>query len=121
MSSETLTISRLARLASVNVETVRFYERQGLIPDPPRGPGGCRHYQPDTIERIGLIRCAKGLGFSLAEIRDLLNLGLGQDTHSSGKTALLAETIAKVDGKIEALIALRQALHALRIKPAEKA
>src|SRR5881409_2867270 len=67
--NDDLSISRLARLAGVNVETVRFYERQRLIPEPPRESGGRRCYRRETIELLLLIRRMKGLGFSLAEIR----------------------------------------------------
>jgi Hg(II)-responsive transcriptional regulator len=69
----TLTIARAAREASVNIETVRFYERKGLIQRPPKGEG-YRVYSPDEIARIRFIKEAQQIGFSLAEIKELLAL-----------------------------------------------
>jgi MerR family transcriptional regulator, mercuric resistance operon regulatory protein len=69
---ETLTIGELARGAGVNVETVRYYERRGLIDEPPRSPSGYRQYSDDDLWRLQFIGRAKRLGFTLAEIRDLI-------------------------------------------------
>ncbi len=69
-----ITIGQLAREADVGVETVRFYERRGLIEDPPRRRSGYRQYPPETIDRLRFIRRAKELGFSLKEIGELLQL-----------------------------------------------
>jgi MerR family mercuric resistance operon transcriptional regulator len=68
-------ISEAARAAAVGVETVRYYERRGLIERPPRpATGGYRSYPPDTVQRILFIRQAQGLGFTLSEIEELLAL-----------------------------------------------
>ncbi len=72
---EGLTIGRLAREAGVNVETVRYYHRIGLLEEPPRPSGSYRHYPLEAVARLRFIRRAQGLGFSLAEIRELLALG----------------------------------------------
>ena len=117
VSSEALTISALARLAGVNVETVRFYERQHLIPDPPRGSGGRRRYPPETIERISFIRRTKALGFSLSEIRDLLSLRSAERVQPAEKTNSVHAAIAKIEEKIQTLMAIRTALHELKTKP----
>lgn len=69
-----MTIGQLARAAGVAVETVRFYERRGLIADPPRRPSGYRQYPAQTVRRLRFIRRAKELGFSLREIGELLAL-----------------------------------------------
>lgn len=69
-----LTIGRLAREAGVGVETVRYYERRGLIPDPPRRRSGYREFPLETVGRLRFIRRAKQLGFSLREIEELLAL-----------------------------------------------
>ena len=61
----------VAKAAGVGVETVRFYECKGLIPDPPRRPSGYRAYSEGVVDRIVFIRHAKELGFSLKEIRDI--------------------------------------------------
>ena len=64
----------VARRADVNVETVRFYERQGLLPAPPRAPSGYRQYDEEHVQRIRFIKRAQSLGFTLREIADLLAL-----------------------------------------------
>lgn len=69
-----LTIGQVAERAAVGIETIRFYERRGLIPEPPRSRAGYRQYRPDVVGRIGFIRRAKRLGFSLDEIGELLAL-----------------------------------------------
>ena len=77
MARDTLTIGRLARAAGVNVETIRYYQRLGLVPEPPRPTGGYRHYPPETVDRIRFIKRAQRLGFTLQEIGELLALGDG--------------------------------------------
>ncbi len=64
----------LAERTGIHPETLRFYERKGLIPSPPRLPSGYRDYPPETIDRILFIKRAKELGFSLGEIKELLSL-----------------------------------------------
>lgn len=70
----TLTIGKVAKAAGLGVETVRFYERQGLIAEPARSDSGYRQYGPETIRRLQFIVRAKALGFTLQEIGDLLDL-----------------------------------------------
>ncbi len=69
-----LTIGQVAKKSAVSVETIRFYERSGVIDAPPRSSGGYRQYSPDMVERIRFIQRARGLGFSLQEITELLAL-----------------------------------------------
>ncbi len=69
-----LTIGKAAQEAGVNVETIRFYERQGLIEQPPKIGGAARRYAPETVERVRFIREGQHLGFTLREIRELLAL-----------------------------------------------
>lgn len=69
---EWLTTSRLAKRSGVHLETVRYYERQGLLPRPPRTAAGYRQFSPDSVRRIRFIKRAQDLGFSLSEIGDLL-------------------------------------------------
>jgi MerR family mercuric resistance operon transcriptional regulator len=73
-----LTIGRLARAAGVNVETIRYYQRRGLLRTPRRPPGGVRVYSADSLEQLNFIKRAQQLGFSLRDIRELLALGSGQ-------------------------------------------
>ena len=72
--SKPLTIGVLARDSGVNLETIRFYERSGLLPAPQRSPSGYRHYQEQDVRRLRFIRRGRELGFSLEEIRSLLRL-----------------------------------------------
>ena len=76
--TDDLTIGALASAAEVGIETIRFYERKGLLPEPPRTQAGYRQYTPDTVHRLRFIRRAQGLGFSLAEISELLDLRIAE-------------------------------------------
>ncbi len=67
-----LSIGQLAEAAGVHVETIRYYERRGLLPEPPRSAGGYRQYGPDDVGRLEFIRRAKALGFTLSEVAELL-------------------------------------------------
>lgn len=75
MDAATLTIGQLADAAGVHLETVRYYERRGLLPEPPRSAAGYRIYGRDDVERLRLIGRAKELGFTLREIAALLDDG----------------------------------------------
>jgi len=102
-----LTIGQLARAAGVGVETIRFYERKGLIEQPPRPLGGFRAYPSSSRARLQFIQRAKGLGFSLDEIGELLELGDG----CCGRTQALAERkLALVRAKQQDLAAMATAL-----------
>ncbi len=72
--SQVLTIGQLAQAAGVNLDTVRYYERSALMPEPRRSDAGYRLYSGKDLERLKFIRGAKSLGFSLDEIRHMLNL-----------------------------------------------
>lgn len=72
-----LTIGRLAKAAEVNVETIRYYQRVGLLDEPPKPADGYRHYPTSAVERLFFIRRAQRLGFKLNEIAELLELGDG--------------------------------------------
>src|SRR5437867_12888069 len=77
---ERLTIGRLAQVGGVNLETIRYYEREGLLPRPPRTRSGYRIFPNDAARRLRFIRRAKELGFSLKEIRELLALRVNAGT-----------------------------------------
>ena len=70
----------LAKQAGVNVETLRVYERKGILPQPPRRASGYREYPPDAVDRIRFIKRAQELGFTLKEIKELLELGADPQT-----------------------------------------
>lgn len=108
-----MTIARAARAAEVGVETIRFYERRGLIRRPPRPVTGFRVYNADTVTRIRFIRQAQMLGFSLGEIGELLSLRADPDADCA---AVRAQAIAKrneVALKIAQLQRIRAALDTL--------
>ncbi|MEQ9569738.1 MAG: MerR family DNA-binding protein, partial [Longimicrobiales bacterium] len=97
-----LTIGQLAERTGfgVGVETIRYYERQGLLDEPPRTPSGYRQYEPEAVERLRFIRRAQGLGFTLEEIGDLLKLRVDEVAacHSveEGARAKLADVATKI-------------------------
>lgn len=88
-----LSIGRLARRAGVSVDSVRFYERSGLLPEPARTESNYRIYPEATAARIRFVKRAQRLGFSLGEIRDLLDLG---DDPTASKAEVKAATEAKI-------------------------
>ncbi len=104
---DALTLGGLAREAGVNPETIRYYERRGLLPEPPRTASGYRQYSPDDRDRLALIRRAKALGFTLAEIAGLLGEGDGAGAVVRGSTpevlAAARDKLAEVEARIEAL------------------
>lgn len=108
--TKSLTISKLAASAGVGVETVRFYQRRGLIDTPDRG-GGFRQYGPKDVRRLQFIRQAQTAGFTLEQIRELLSLDAGQDR--SRARQLAQEQLATLDRKIEELNRARSALRRL--------
>jgi MerR family mercuric resistance operon transcriptional regulator len=108
-----LTIGQVAEACGVGVETIRFYEREGLVPQPARPGVGFRRYPPDTAKRIIFIQRSKALGFSLREIRDLLSLRV-DSARSCNQVRKHAEAkIADIEGKIETLGEMRHALEKL--------
>jgi len=106
-----LTVGAVARQAEVNVQTVRYYERVGLIPEPGRTAAGYRQYAEDTVRRIRFIKRAQELGFSLREIGELLDLRIDHDTACHAVEEKTRDKIALVDEKIEELRAIRETLN----------
>jgi MerR family transcriptional regulator, copper efflux regulator len=110
---EALTIGAVARLALVPLDTVRYYERRGLLPEPPRTTSGYRQYPASTVRRITFIRRAQTLGFTLEEIADLLAL---QDRPAGGCRAVEQQAeaaVARIDAKLGELSRMRDALTSL--------
>lgn len=106
-----MTIGALARKAGVNVETVRYYQRLGLLELPQKPPRGIRRYGDEALSRVRFIKRAQELGFSLAEIRRLMQLG---DPQSCGEArALAAEKLALVESRLQDLERLRGVLKTL--------
>ena len=106
-----LTIGRLARAAGVNVETVRYYQRRGLVAEPERPLNSVRRYSEDSVKRIRFIKRAQDLGFTLAEIGNLLAL---EDGRSCRETRELAgRKLAIVESRLTDLNRLRKTLREL--------
>ncbi len=105
-----LTIGRVAKRAGVGVETIRFYERQGLLEDPPRRASGYRQYPDEAVARIRFIRRAKDLGFSLREVQELLNLRVDEKTSPSEVRSRAEAKIGAIELKIADLERMKQAL-----------
>jgi Hg(II)-responsive transcriptional regulator len=107
---ETLTIGQIARQAGVGVETVRFYEREGLLEEPPRRASGYRQYPEQVVKRIHFIKRAQKLGFSLKEITELLMLRVNTQTSCEEVKQHAEAKIAEVEQKLIELQRMRQAL-----------
>lgn len=104
------TIGQLARLSGVGVETIRYYEREGLISEPPRKASGYRQYPGNTLSRLRFIRHAKALGFSLKDIKGLLELRAAPGTTCADVRKRAEEKIADVRIKLEMLRQMERAL-----------
>ena len=112
------TIGALAKAAGVGVETVRYYQRRGLLPEPPRPPGEVRRYGEAELKRLKFIRSAQAAGFTLNEIGELLALDAADDR---ARARELARTrVAALDAKIEELREARDALAGLATACANK-
>jgi MerR family transcriptional regulator, copper efflux regulator len=111
---DTLTIGRLARIGGVNLETIRYYERSGLLPKPPRTASGYRMFPDDAPGRLQFINRAQELGFSLAEIRDLFSLRLRKGATRAEIRTRADAKLADIDQKIESLRAMKKTLLLLR-------
>src|SRR3546814_10168557 len=109
-----LTIGRAARKAGVGVETIRFYERKGLIAQPPKpARAGFRHYPEETVERIRFIRQAQELGFSLREVCELLDLRTDPQADAADVRARATAKLSDVNEKMRQLQRIRDALETL--------
>lgn len=102
-----MTIGRLARTADVNIETVRYYQRFGIITEPNKPAAGYRVYPPETVDRIRFIKRAQQLGFSLQEIAELLEFG---DGHCADVRIRAETKRAHIDLQIKDLQRLRKTL-----------
>jgi MerR family mercuric resistance operon transcriptional regulator len=110
---KSLTIGRLAKEAGVNLETVRFYERRGLLPRPPRSASGYRLFPVEAARRLRFIRRAQELGFSLKEVGELLSLQVSRRTTSATIRARAEAKIADIQRKISSLKSMKKTLQKL--------
>jgi MerR family copper efflux transcriptional regulator len=109
----TLTIGQLAKKSGVHLETIRYYEREGLIPAPPRKSSGHRAYQPGAVRRLRFIKRVQNLGFSLSEIRGLLTLRAEPAEDCSEVCKRAQEKLGEVRAKIRHLQTIEEALQHL--------
>jgi len=108
-----MTIGGLARACGVGVETIRYYERRGLIPDPrPRGVGQ-REFTDEDVRRVRFIKQAQGLGFTLKEIADLLALRVSRQTPCGDVRELAQAKLKDIDEKLRTLRSFKRALERL--------
>lgn len=111
MGMNQLTIGRLAEEAGVNVETIRYYQRRGLLQEPDKPTRGYRRYEGGAVNRVRFIKRAQVLGFTLEEIASLLEL---DDVHACAETrALAARKLQSIERKLADLDAMRKALTGL--------
>lgn len=105
-----LTSGKLAKLTNINVESIRFYERKNLLPKPLRSDSGYRLYSQDDVHRIIFIKKAQQLGFTLKEIKELLNLRIDENNSCADVQELIEEKILEIEFKIKEMKKIKSAL-----------
>ncbi len=108
-----LTRGELAKQSGVNRETIRYYERNGLLPTPDRTEANYCLFAPKNVQRVRFIKRAQAVGFSLGEIKLLLDLKYNEDATCGSVRGVVGSKIAEIDEKINALVAMRDILVSL--------
>jgi len=108
-----MTIGTVARAAGVRIDTIRYYERRGLLPLPARSPAGYRQYAEEVVQRIRYIKRAQRLGFTLAQILELLRLQFETDPTCDDLAHRVTRKLTEIDEKIAELQATRVSLLAV--------
>ncbi len=103
-------IGEVAKAAGVGIDAVRFYEREGLLPEPARRPSGYREYSPDAVTDLRFIKRAKELGFSLKEISELLSLEREPNSTAGDIKRLAEQKLTDLEDKIRSLQRMKRAL-----------
>jgi MerR family transcriptional regulator, copper efflux regulator len=111
-----MNIGLVAEKVGVNLQTIRYYEREGLLPPAPRLPSGYRAFPEQTAKRIRFIKRAQELGFTLAEIRELLTLRVDHKRDSADVKALALAKMDEIEEKIRSLRGMKRALRHLTDK-----
>ncbi|MBD9485323.1 MerR family DNA-binding protein [Pseudomonas sp. PDM14] len=111
--SKPLTIGALSRDSGVNLETIRFYERSGLLPAPARSASGYRHYEEVDVRRLRFIRRGRELGFSLDEIRNLLDLAAHPQSPCDAADRMAREHLDAIETRIRDLLSMQAELRKL--------
>lgn len=107
---QTFTIGELAQACEINLETLRYYERVGLMQPPPRSKRGHRQYPASAAVRIGFIRRTRSLGFTLTEIKELLELKRNEDERCADVVHSIDAKLVEVERKISDLRSIRSTL-----------
>jgi len=105
-----MTIGKLAREAGVNTQTIRFYEREGLMPAPSRRASGYREYPSETVRHVRFIVAAKQVGFTLSEISELLSLRVQRGASCARVRRRAKAKLADIDAKLARLKGMRRTL-----------
>ena len=108
--TEQITTSQLAKRGGVNLETIRYYERVGLLPKPPRSGAGYRLFSPESVRRVRFIKRAQELGFSLKEIKELLALRIALGSTRADVRKRAESKIIDIEEKVQHLRAMKKAL-----------
>lgn len=108
-----LKIGEVAERGGVNLQTIRYYEREGLLPEPPRLASGYRVFPESAVHRVRFIKRAQELGFSLAEVRELLSIRIDSDRDSAEVRRLARNKIADIEEKIQTLHRMKAVLSEL--------
>lgn len=111
-----LTRGKLAKATGVHIETIRFYEKKGILNEPERSAAGYRQYDNTSVKQIHFIQRAQDLGFTLTEISELLKLRDTPERSSSEVRTMAEEKIAVIDDKIRDLQAMRNALQKVTLE-----
>jgi DNA-binding transcriptional MerR regulator len=107
-------ISDLSRATGVDVETIRYYEKSGLLPAPPREANGYRHYGPQQLERLAFVRHCRALDIPLADVKALLDFAQGEPDTGGNIEALVEAQLKRVRARLKSLRALERQLAQLR-------
>lgn len=108
-----LKIGEVADRGGVNLETIRYYEREGLLPKPPRLPSGYRMFPESAVSRVRFIKRAQELGFSLAEIKELLSIQIDPNKECADVKRLAKAKVADIEEKIRTLESMKRVLSGL--------
>ena len=111
--SRPMSIGKLASVTQVSTNTLRYYEREGLLPRPRRGASGYREYDGNAVDRVHFILRAKELGFSLEEIADLLDLSVDAESGVAGVRVRASRRLAEIETQIAYLEGIRARLASL--------
>jgi MerR family mercuric resistance operon transcriptional regulator len=109
-AAEPIQIGTLSERTGVHIETIRYYERAGVLPRPPRSPGGFRCYGPDDIRRLGFIRRLRELGFSLDSVRTLIDFAQTRRSKCGEVRAMAASHLKEVEAKLSDLRRMQRVL-----------